>query len=118
MRIIETVGIANRGNVLPASHSLAATNKDFVEMSVKRIDVAHASAFAIGVPNNNHVSPALMTIARENNDTVANGINRIAEICVTAAHSVPILAEMAVCPNAARFIISAGIWFTHRKIET
>ncbi len=58
-----------------------------------------------------------MAVAREHNHAITNRVDRVAEVSVAAAHSVPIFAEVSVQSNAARFIISAGIRFTDRKIE-
>ena len=96
MRIVETMRISDRRDLLPPFNRLPAMNKNFLKMPVKRIDVAHAAAVAIGVPDNDHVPPALVTIARKNNDPIADAIHRIAEIGVAAAHAVPVLAEMSV----------------------
>ena len=96
MRIVKAMRVADGRNLLPAPHRLAAMNKNFLKVPVKRIDVAHAAAVAIGVPDNDHVPPALVTIARKNNDPIADAIHRIAEIGVAAAHAVPVFAEMSV----------------------
>src|ERR1700736_2729871 len=110
--------IADRRNVLPALNGLAAMNEDFIEMTVKRIDVAHASAFAVGVADDDHVSPALVTISRKNNNAIADAIHRIAQIGIAAANSVPIFAEMSVRSHSASFVISAAVRLTDRQIET
>src|SRR5207302_6068928 len=96
MRVIKTVRIADRGDLLPAFYSLTAANQNLLEVTVKRIDIAHASAVAERVPDNDHVPPPLMTIARKNDDTVADGVNRIAKVGVAATNAVPILAQMSV----------------------
>ena len=96
VRVVKTVRIADRGDLLPAFYSLTAANQNFLEMAVKRVDVAHRSSFAERVPDNDHVPPALMTIARKNNDAVADDVNWVAEVGVTATNAVPILAEMSM----------------------
>src|SRR5207244_9929145 len=116
MRIVKTMRVPDRRNLLSASNRLAAANKNFLKMSVKRIDVAHASAFAIGMPDDDHVPPALMTIARKNNDAVADAINWIAQIGIAPADAVPIFAEMSMRSHSTSFVISAAVRLTYWQI--
>src|SRR5205085_12119685 len=95
-RVIKTVRIADRGDLLTPLHRLTAANQNFLKMAVKRIDIAHASAVAERVSDNDHVPPPLMTIARKNDDTVADGVNWIAKVGVAATNAVPILAQMSM----------------------
>src|SRR5689334_23314128 len=96
MRIVKSVGVADRRDLLSASHSLTALHHDSIEMAVERIDVTRSDSVAIGVAHNNHVAPALMTIARENHHAVSNHRNWIAEIGIASANAVPVFAHVAV----------------------
>src|SRR5437773_7742794 len=104
MRIVETMGRAHCADLLAASHRLAASNQNLVQMPVKRVNIANHAAFAVRVAHNYNVPPALMAVAREHNHAITNGADRVAEVGVTAAHSVPIFADMSLRSKAARFI--------------
>ncbi len=118
MRVIKSVGVSDRRDLLAAPHALTALHHDFVEMPIKRIDVSRPDSVAIRVPHDDNVPPALMTIARKNNNAVADALNRIAQIGVAAANSIPIFSQMSVRTKAARPIITARVRFTDRHVES
>src|SRR6266851_8729167 len=96
MRIVESVGRAHGADLLAASHCLAASHKNLVQMPVKRVDVANSATFAIRMPNDDNIPPPLMAVAREHNHTITNSVDRVAKVCVSTADSVPVLPEMSV----------------------
>src|SRR5262252_5474317 len=118
MRLVKTVRVSDRRDLLSASHPLSTRHQDSVEMSVERIDVACADAVAISMTHNHDVPPALMTIARENHHAVTNDINRIAQVGITAAESVPIFAEVSMRSKSASFVISLRVRFTNWQVES
>src|SRR5581483_10570853 len=117
MRIVKTMRISNLRNLLAPFHGLPPTNKDLVQMAVEGINVAHTSALAIRVPHDDYVSPALMAIPRKNNDSIANGIDRVTEVGVTTADTVPIFTLVSMRSIAARFVVAARLPFSDGKIE-
>src|SRR4029453_6286174 len=117
MRVVKTMRVADRRDLLIAPDRLSAMDQDVAEMPVERIDRAHASAFAVGVSDNDHVPPALVAIACENNNAIANDVNRIAQIGIAAANSVPIFTHMPVRSIPARFVVTTRLPFPARKTE-
>src|SRR6266852_144153 len=103
MRVVKTVRRAHRPDLLAPRYPLAAMHKDPIEMAVKGVDIFNAAAFTISMSHDHDVSPAHVTIAREHNDTIGNTIDRIAQVGVAAAASVPILPRMSMRLEAARF---------------
>ncbi len=86
-------------------------------MPVERINKLRCSVFDIGMTEDHHVSPAPPVIAREDHQAMCDAVNRIAEIGVPAACSVPILAEMAVGTETACHVIFLGTFAAHWRIE-
>ena len=70
------------------------------------------------MPDDDDVPPALMTIARKDNHAIANAVDRIAEIGVAAANSIPVFAQVAMGSKSASFVIAAGVGSPNWKIET
>src|SRR6202011_5452253 len=95
MRLIESVRSAYRGNFLPTRHGLAAMDEHRVHVAIKRIDILDHPIFTITVAHDHDVAPAHVTIPRENHHPIANTVNRVAEVGVAAANSIPIFAKMA-----------------------
>src|SRR5579864_5292916 len=95
MRIVKPVGVSERRDLLAAPHRLTAMHHNRQQMSVERIDAARHAAIAICVTNDDYISPALVTITCEHDHAVANAVDRIAQIGVAAANSIPIFAEMS-----------------------
>src|SRR3954452_19963379 len=87
-------------------------------MPVERIDRARAATFTIDVANNDHVPPALMTIPRKDDNAVTDHINRVAEVRIAAARSIPVFSHMSVRAKSTRLVITAGFTFTDRKIKS
>ena len=118
MRVVKAVRGSHRRDLLSASDALSTLHQDFLQMPVKRIEVARAEPVAVGVAHNDHVSPPLMAIARKNHDAIANAIDWIAKVSVATADSIPILTKMSVRLESTRSIISTRIRFPHRHVET
>src|SRR6185437_16745031 len=117
MRIVLAVGRAHRRDLLAARDPLTAANEHFLEVAVERVDIFHVAAIAISVPDDDDVSPAQMNIASKNHDAVAGGVDRIAEIGVAAANSVPIFADVTAGPEPTRLVVTFRVWLTDGKIE-
>ena len=96
MRIVKTVGVPQRGDLVTTFHGLPAMDQDFLQMSVQRIDIPNGAAVAEHMTHDDHISPAHLAIARENHNPIADAINRITQISVAAAETVPVFTEMAV----------------------
>ncbi len=86
-------------------------------MSVKRIDIFHGAIFAERVPDDDDIAPAHVTIARKNDDAIANAINRVTQIGIAAADSVPVFTEMAVRTEAARLVITLRVGLADWEIK-
>src|SRR5947209_17326033 len=96
MRIVKSVRIADRRDLLSAPESLTALHQDPLKMAIERIDIARSDSVAIGVAHNNHVPPALMTIAREHHYAVSDHRNWITQIGIPTANPIPVFAHVAM----------------------
>src|SRR5204863_4430770 len=118
MRIVLPVRGPHGRDLLPARDPLAPADQHRVEVAVKGVDIAHVAVLAISVPDNDHISPAQMNVAGKDHDAVADTVDRVAQIGITAAHSVPIFTYVATGPEPAGFVIAFRFRFADGEIET
>jgi hypothetical protein len=66
-----------------------------------------------------HVAPAGADVGGEGDDAVGDGVHRIAEVRVSAATAVPVLAEVlrGSQPESSGFVVAVGIGFPDGEIE-
>src|SRR5881398_528093 len=87
-------------------------------MAVKRVDVFHRAILPERMPHNHHVAPAHVTIACEHHDPLPDAVDRISEVSIASADSIPILTEMTMRTKSTRLVIALCVRFTDGEIET
>src|SRR5438128_917747 len=70
------------------------------------------------MPDDDNVAPALMTIACKDNHAIADAVDRIPQIRVAPANSVPVFAHVAMGSKSASFIVTARLRPPDWVIET
>src|SRR5690606_40879935 len=115
MRQVFTICRPNRPDGLTALYKLILFHKDFIAMRIERFYFFPARKF---VNNPDYISPSAFEILCYTDFSVGNRINRIAQIGVSAAHTVPVFTQMMIVPKMLCIIISFAIGLPNRKIKS
>src|SRR5207248_6583296 len=102
VRVVLAVGRTHGANSMATRDFLAAAYQDRIQVSVERVDMFYHPAFTVSVPNNNDIAPSPMDIARKDHDSIAYTIDRIVEIRIAAANSIPVFAHVSTGAKPAR----------------
>ena len=118
---IHTSVRAYRSDLLAALDGLAILHENFIQVSVERIDEFNRAAgwVTIGMADKHHISPTGFHIMSESDDAIGDGVNRVAEVGVAAAASVPVLTIVRgrAQAQATGFVIVFRIGLADRVVE-
>ena len=77
----------------------------------------HHPAFAISVPDNNDIAPSSMHVTRKHHNSIADTIDRIVQVRVATANSIPVFAHVSTGVKPARFVVALPFRSTDRKVK-
>lgn len=116
-----TVTGADGADTLSAAYQLTKLDANVVQVTVKGLAAEYLAGLGIteGVTHDDVFTPTTLGIFSISHNTVADGVNRGAQIGVTSAITVPVLAEVTrrFQTQTARLVIAFAIRFTNGKIK-
>ena len=92
MCVIPPVRCADCSDLLTTRHVLSARDENRVQVPVKRVDGLDHAVFTKAMADDHHVPPSEMHIARKNDHTAANAADRIVQVGIATADTIPIFA--------------------------